>query len=312
MTVTEAYESLNSQLTNQASLTVVLGAGLTNEELSLQRITLTNDLAKAFLVIAREAIPRASDTVLVPYDASYKPETHELLYIALDDQQKVKAIAEELAAFQNIQLFKGDDAIADHLKFYSLVVGSKKESRAVLLRVTSERIEISKGLRLPVVLRQGTFGKLKQKIFLFDKQVDCVAAGGFLFVLNKKNFERLFHYYEELKAHAAATVDLVAKYVPISNLDEFKAACTSQVRFMGKLAAISRKPYLSHVTMNDIKRVIAEFKLPVQIVNENGSEKIIFETALNKRWQILKLLDDDYLGSIMTNEKYAANSKMRM
>jgi hypothetical protein len=31
---------------------------------------------------------------------------------------------------------------------------------------------------------------------------------------------------------------------------------------------------------------------------------LLFEGGLAKRWLILKLLDDDYLGSTMTNQKY--------
>lgn len=144
---------------------------------------------------------------------------------------------------------------------------------------------------------------------MFDRKVDCIAANGFLFILNKANFERLFQYYEELKSNAATTVDLVTQYIPVINLKEFKDVCISQVRFMGKLASISKKPYLSHVTIADIKRVITEFNLSVQIVMDKGIEKILFEPSPQKRWLILKLLDDDYLGSIMTSKKYAVNSK---
>ena len=44
-------------------------------------------------------------------------------------------------------------------------------------------------------------------------------------------------------------------------------------------------------------------------MNENGQEKLLFEANPNRRWLILKLLDDDFLGSIMTHEKYEVNSK---
>ncbi len=64
--------------------------------------------------------------------------------------------------------------------------------------------------------------------------------------------------------------------------------------------------------MTDIKKVITEFNLSVPVVIDNGMEKIVFEPAPEKRWQILKLLDDDYLGSVMTHAKYAANSKIRL
>ena len=44
-------------------------------------------------------------------------------------------------------------------------------------------------------------------------------------------------------------------------------------------------------------------------MTENGEERLLFEGNPDKRWLILKLLDDDFLGSIMTNQKYEVNSK---
>lgn len=78
---------------------------------------------------------------------------------------------------------------------------------------------------------------------------------------------------------------------------------------MSKLAQIARKPYLNRVRMSDIRRTIDELRLNVQIVTENGEERLLFEPNPNKRWLLLKLLDDDFLGSIMTNQKYEVNSK---
>jgi hypothetical protein len=69
------------------------------------------------------------------------------------------------------------------------------------------------------------------------------------------------------------------------------------MQMMSKLAQIARKPYLNRVTMQNIRRTIDEFGLDVQIVVEDGHEKLLFEANPNKRWLILKLLDDDFLGS---------------
>jgi hypothetical protein len=97
--------------------------------------------------------------------------------------------------------------------------------------------------------------------------------------------------------------------IPISNADAFRAAGTGQMQMMSKLAQIARKPYLNRVTIQDIRRTIEAFALDVQIVVENGQEKLLFEANPNKRWLILKMLDDDFLGSIMTDQKYEVNSK---
>lgn len=150
------------------------------------------------------------------------------------------------------------------------------------------------------------------KIFLFDRQVDCFSWGGYLFINNVSAFHRMFNYFGEIRAKADETVTTILEHIPISNPEAFRAAGVGQMQMMSKLAQIARKPYLRRVTMEDIRRTIDAFNLDVKIVNEDGLEKLQFEANPNKRWLILKLLDDDYLGSIMTNEKYEVNSKSRV
>lgn len=91
-----------------------------------------------------------------------------------------------------------------------------------------------------------------------------------------------------------------------------KAACTSQLPMMMKLTSLAKKPYVPKVTMEDLKRTFSEFNLDIQTVCQNGTEELVFESSPKKRWIILKLLDDDYLGSVMTREKYETNSKRRV
>jgi Kiwa protein KwaB-like len=312
VTPSEAYTSLIAKTTSAQIQTLILGSKAPNTPIALNRVQLTKDLANDFSEIARKAIPPNDEVSLLPYVASYNPRLGEVMYISLDTDAKVKPIVDDLIAFQNIEHLKSKTDVSDNLKFYSLVYGVKKDDRISLIRATSEKLELSKGVRLPAILRSGTFSKLKQQVFLFDRYMDGAAAEGYFFIFNKKAFERLFQYYEELRANAENTVNLVTKYIPISNLADFKTACTTQVRFMDKLASVSRSPYLTSITIEQIKAVIKEFDLSVPIVEEEGTEKIVFEKAPEKRWEILKLLDDDYLRSVMTNEKYAANSKLRL
>jgi hypothetical protein len=81
---------------------------------------------------------------------------------------------------------------------------------------------------------------------------------------------------------------------------------------LSKLTEISKKPYIAKMTIDDIKLTIKEFGLDVPIKNVNGKEMLVWETSPKKRWLILRLLDDDYLGSTMTKLKYASTSKTRM
>lgn len=313
MTAAEAYQYSITQISDAKPPALILGSGKPKDTLSMNRVNMTQDVAGDFTEIAKNAVPSPTDVQLLDYNASYKPDLGEVMHFSFSKDATVKAIVDDLTAFSNIPLLKktANDQALDNLRFYSIVFGPKN-GRVVLLRAVSERIEISKGHKLAALLTAGTFSKLTEKVFLFDKRVDCLAVGEFLFVFNKSGFERLFQYYEQLKAHAAQAVKEVTKYIQVKNIEEFTEACTTQVRFMDKMASISQQPYLPSITITDIKKVITEFSLSIPIVLDNGVEKIVFEPAPEKRWQILKLLDDDYLGSVMTKEKYAANSKVRV
>ena len=81
----------------------------------------------------------------------------------------------------------------------------------------------------------------------------------------------------------------------------------SHLQKLAKLRNIANKPYLPNITMEDIKRTIARNKLNVEIVNENGEDKIKFDPK--DKWVILNILDDAYLESEMTHLNYEVNSK---
>jgi hypothetical protein len=197
----------------------------------------------------------------------------------------------------------------DHLRFYAIVVSPTARQHAVFLRAYSPKRELTRRAGFAALLSRGSYDKVDTKIFLFDYGIDCFAWDGYLYIRHVSAFQSIFNYFEQLRAKADETVDTVSERIPISNLDDFRAACTGQLQMMSKLAQIARKPYLPTVTMADIRRAIDAFELDVQIVQEDGEDKLLFEQNPQKRWLILKLLDDDYLGSIMTNQKYEVNSK---
>lgn len=123
------------------------------------------------------------------------------------------------------------------------------------------------------------------------------------------NFHRLFGYFEELRKEADAILAKVVNQIPISNDEAFRAACRGQLQMVSKLNQIAQKPYFGNITMDDIQRTIDHCKLDVEIIEVDGARKLVFEPSPQKRWLILKLLDDDFLESTMTGNMYASNSK---
>lgn len=279
----------------------------------IQRLNLHEDLTVEFRkTIAKNLPVNVDEIILREYDPGYKLESHELGYIKLENNSSVLSIVQDVSQIGRAELFAEVDEIIDNLRFYVVAAGDQRGRQAVFFRTYSPKKELARRNGFAVMLRRGQYNKINQKIFLFDDEVDCFAWDGFLFIKSVHHFHIIFRYFDELRANAAQTVDAVTGHVPINNLTEFKAACTSQLQMMMKLANLAKKPYLQRVTMDDIKRTIAEFKLDIQTVCQNGTEELVFDSSPKKRWIILKLLDDDYLGSVMTREKYETNSKRRM
>jgi hypothetical protein len=314
MTAEEALERLSQALSNNPSITIVLGAEPDSTAgILLQRLTIQQDLAEEFLTTASEAVPEAnSEVTLRPYDPGYKPEPNEICYIELAGQQQIAEVVHQVSQVQQAELFHEDDNIVDSLRFYAIVASPSARKRSIFFRTYSPTRELTRRKGFAALFQRGSYNRVKHKIFLFDYQIDCFAWDGYLFIRNVPAFQRIFKYFEELRAHANQTVDIVSARIPISNVDEFRAAVTGQIQMIAKLAQISRKPYLATVTMADIRRTINEFHLDVTIAENDGQDQLIFEPQPKKRWLILKLLDDDYLGSVMTHEKYEVNSKSRI
>jgi len=305
----ESLQSLAQALAGNPTITVVLAAEPDNE-LLIQRLNLTEELSWEFLSAARDSTPSVGREVrLRPYEAGYKPDADEIVYVDLRQNETISEQIQPFSQVQRAELFHEEEKVIDSLRFYAVVVSPSARRRAVFLRNYSPKKELTRRAGFAALLRRGSYDKVESKIFLFDSETDCFAWDGYLFIHNVGAFQRIFGYLDELKAKANATIDAVLAQIPITNHEQFRATCTGQLQMMSKLAQIAGKPYIARVTIADIRRTIQAFHLDVQIVQENGHEKLLFEGSLEKRWLILKLLDDDYLGSIMTNEKYEVNSK---
>jgi hypothetical protein len=275
----------------------------------IQRLNIHEDVAAQFLGVAQESLP--AEATLRAYDPGYKPETTELCYVEYEDQDYVSSLVDTLHQVDQAELFSEDEDFIKKLRFYAIVVGGVGGRQAIFLRHYSQKKELKRHAAFALMLKRGNYDRVREKIFLFDNAVDCFSWDGALYIKSISQFQRIFKYFEELRSKARDTIQRVHQRVPIHNLDEFQSACVSSSVMLTKLAAIANKPYLERVTFDDVERTIQEFNLEIEIKREGGGPELVYDSSREHRWLILKLLDDDYLGSTMTHEKYEVNSKIR-
>ena len=317
MSAQQALTSLRQFLPRARQVTVVVGADVSGDDEpvdTLQRLNMHADVAGEFKRVAEEFLVGLDKAVLKAYDPGYKPDAHELLYLVLTGRANMQAlqdIVESVSDLDSLEIFAENDEVIRHLRLYSIVIGSGAR-KALFFRVATSRLELSQRGLFPLLFRQGTFNKIEEKIFIFDEAIDCFAWEGYMFIRSVNSFHRMFRYLERLRAKADETLSAVLARVPVANADEFRAATTGQLQMLGKLQSIASRPYLACVTMDNIQRTIREYHLDIEVRGAGEARALVFSPEPAKRWLILKLLDDDYLGSVMTNTKYEVNSKITL
>lgn len=254
----QAIQSLGQALANNPAVSVLV-ASEPSADLVLQRLNLREDLSAEFLAATQAATPDAN-MVLRPYDPGYKPDQNELCYLDLAANEGMAELIQQISQVQQAEIFREQDEMVDHLRFYAIVVSPSARRHAVFFRTYSPKKELTRRAGFAALFSHGHYNKVESKIFLFDRDVDCFSWGGYLFIYNIGAFQRIFRYFDELRARADETVTAILAQVPISNADAFRAA--GQMQMMAKLAQIARKPYLDRVTMQDIRRTIDAFALP--------------------------------------------------
>ncbi|HET8579744.1 MAG TPA: Kiwa anti-phage protein KwaB-like domain-containing protein [Nitrospiraceae bacterium] len=314
MSAQQALASLRQFLPRARQVTVVVGADVLGDGEAVdtfQRLNTHANVAAEFKRVADEFLAELDEPVLRRYDPGYKPDAHELLYLSLEGRADLQGIVESVSDLDNLEIFAEDEEVVRHLRLYAILVGSGSR-KALFFRVASSKLELSQRGLFALLFRHGTFNKVDEKVFLFDEEIDCFAWEDYMFIRSVNRFHRMFRYFEQLRAKADATLDTVLARVPVANAAEFRAAATGQLQMLGKLQSIASKPYLARVTMDDIQRAIKEYDLDIEVQGAGASRALVFAPEPAKRWLILKLLDDDYLDSVMTNAKYEVNSKVAL
>jgi Kiwa protein KwaB-like len=311
----DLFEQMVKANWDDCTATVCLGS-ISNkaEEPQIEQLQISDDLTKEFRNAAREMARKYSklldkaDLAFRLYDAGSKPDGHEVEFLNLEEHGQIKTQVESLSALAQIPAFKVEEGFVAGLRFYVIILQCKDGEPLFLFRTYTPKKELSRSAWFGAIFEEGTFDRIDEPVFLFDHGIDCMCRDGVMYIFNKHNFQKIFRFFELVLKAAEETLKTIKALVPIANFDEFKQACEGHLQMQAKLKNIACKPYLKNVKMSDIRRALKDFPdLGVKIVKRNGKEMLLFDSE--DKWAVLRLLDDDYLGSVLTGEKYEVTGK---
>lgn len=177
----------------------------------------------------------------------------------------------------------------------------------------STQNQILKPNRLSMMLRgdQARFQKVTDPIFSLERKFDVaiieINGEKKSLILNKGNFEMFFSVNELYSSNLEEKKPALQKQELIDDTEEFLEICGSDLKKQRKLLSVmSDTDRFTNLNISKIQRTITEYK--VQGVSLKNNK---LEITRSNIWTVLKLLDDDYLKSSMTDIKYETYSKKR-
>jgi Kiwa KwaB-like protein len=302
---------------SECEVTVCLASSSKDEVLPrFERLLLSAKLTETFRSVAAYTIAHYKkersdgNLVLRSYAVESKPDLHEVEYLDLPTYESIIEQIGPLSALADVEIFEADEKFISGLRFYVVAVQPPSGQPVYFFRLYTHKKMLGRSRIFAIVFRRGIYDRIIEPAFLFDYHIDCVSYSGMMFIFKKENFHEMFRFFEMIRRIAKETLDTLRATVPIQNFEDFARDCEGHLAKLVKLKNIAAKPYWGKITIENIKKVIEKNNLPVQITRTNAGEMLVYDPS--DKWVLLKLLDDDYLWSLMTDQGYEATSKREL
>ena len=312
--LTAALAGCASITTANTTVTVCLAARGVGEPMpTIHRLQLSSDLARTFLSTAiatlrelRDGID-SGDNTLEMYDPGNVPDKHEIEFHTPPEGSTPEAVVRALATLQQLSVFDGQMTTINKLAFHVIALQRNGQSPVYLFRKYSKRKELGRSKKLMALFSGGSFDKLTDRVFVFDNEADCISVDGYMVVLNKDNYHRIFRFFEEVMQHAQQTLAQIRGALPIENARQFEEDCQRNALILVRLRGIADRNYFSSLTLARLEKKIKDDHLPIQISGTGKNRRLVYDSQ--HKWKFLRLLDDGFLNSDLTGKKYEATSK---
>ena len=252
---------------------------------------------------------------VIDYGPATSTADGEAMWVSTADVPLLQAIASESQDLANLPLFDPNKAKLSDLRLAAMrsEIGT---TTAVFIQSLRGAQVVAQSKRFGVLVRRGVLDVPKSgHLLLLGRDVTVIVVGQVALFRDRKAFQRLFGYLDELREQAEATFLTVTAELRIDGLDQMLLAVTGSPAMLGKMASIQRKldtypQYKAALTMSKITDfVLSHPECEVELAGKADQAKLVFKSDPQHRFKILKLLDDDYLRSELTALEYEANSK---
>ncbi len=283
---------------------------------AVYEVPISRDLAVELADQCAQSAKLAAEAELREADPGLRPAPHQWLYSSLPPASRLTEVDEMVLHRAHRQYDRSVD-----IDRRSLLVLRVRDPAGRDLGRLYQGFAPEKTLQRSkiVALWSGQqFSRLIDEPLVIDRSLRLIVVGGMMAMPTASVYQSLFGALPELRAKAAKTYRATIGTLDIVDGDKLAAACASDINMMRKLVGIQTKldrpGYAEAVTMPALVEFLkAHPRIGVPVLDADGpSPRLVFSSDAQHRWAILKLLDDDFLRSDLTDITYEANSKTRL
>jgi Domain of unknown function (DUF4868) len=282
----------------------------------LYRLDLTEKLAAQFREVARAWVRRdVQSRSLVPYSEGRVPDQSEVVWLPRTGAPLLISIEHYLAHPEDLELLDPTSPTLRFARLFIVKVARPNNVAQYFFGPLGPKARLARRERLIAIFAEGTFDSIQQEVLIFDRTFDATLVDQIFLITKQGSFERLFGLISVMRAVAETALKEVTKNLKIQNATELESVVGRDLNMVRKLRSIGTKldgkpAYAAAMSMaNLLKFLDARPEIEVDIVGSGSSRQLVFHNDPRRRWRILKLLDDDYLQSPLTEVQYESNSK---
>ena len=167
---------------------------------------------------------------------------------------------------------------------------------------------LSKKSTINIFKEGDTFKEVIDDVFKIDINFDFLVVDEHIVINKLKTLETKFDYTEVIYAKAFENIEIITALDFVENLDMLKESIKTN-KWAKKLNKVQGSPVIEIIRSNQ-EKVINFIKSHPKLkqINFTGNDKLKLDTKVSVE-RFLKLLDDDYLHSQLTEMLYDTNSK---
>jgi hypothetical protein len=321
--IEQAFDELAMLDLNSYDVTLRFGSSRQKEGLYFYSdIPLSKRLAEDLRsMVSKNLRPKLSsrknaDLVVRAYDPEAIPDLHEIVCEPAEDATDVMDYVAPLANLPIPDFDPKDKTFAKGLRCYVIVFSKLGHAPIYCFRhYTSRKILKTGGHSIFAIMNQGKYTRLESDALQIDDEIDCICWDKHIFIFDQDEYHKIFREGPHVKAAAQDALAILKEQdlIDSAQLESFLSSCMHDTRKRAKLRNIALKGRITADHLKDFDKLaqfLAEYPVKVRIVTVNGVKQLHYDKK--GIWDMLKLLDDAYVISQLSGNRYVTGSRQQL